>query len=47
MLYYKLIYDFIALQHIAKTFYSHAFVNLPKRLHKIRKYLLKNLDDIH
>ena len=32
MLYYKLIYGFIALQHIAKTFYSHAFVNLSEKI---------------
>lgn len=32
MLYYKLIYDSIALQNTAKTFYLHTFVNLSEKI---------------
>lgn len=32
MLYYKLIYDFITLQHTAKTFYLYAFVKLSEKI---------------
>jgi len=32
MLYYKLIYDFIVLQYIAKTFYLYVFVNLSEKI---------------
>lgn len=31
-LYNKLIYDFIALQYIAETFYLHVFVNLSEKI---------------